>query len=728
MPSPIPPGSPLGATERTALSYLSRYLFQELRFLKGVGPCLGKRFAQLGIVSPWGMVCYLPHEYETFFQGPLAQGVGRKMQVEITPCSSVHKSYKTRGGASRIRCVTPDNEFLDLVFFNNSPSMKRLLPQTHWLIRGELGLHGTTYQMIHPEEMHPIVTPPPPPPPSSSSPCPRATPSPSHVGDGEGVALGQGVRMPMLVPKYAMKCGLSQNTFRRIRDQAWEGFKNLPCEEWLSPEICETYRWPSWKEALRCAHYPQSLHEVHANALWRTRLAFDELVGQQLAFLKEKAFFQTLRAPVLSGPSEECFFDVLPFSLTSHQRTVWARVFQEMGRETPMRRLIHGDVGSGKTALAFLALRHAAACGVQGVLLAPTEILARQHYAVFSQWLDGTDVRVALLLGKRKKDLQAIASGEAQIVIGTHALFQENVTFAHLGLAVIDEQQRFGVAQRRSLMEKGLAPHLLLLSATPIPRTFELALWGNVDVSLLPERPFPHNVTTLLVSLDRLQDLEEFLHKKLAVGERVYWICPLIEEDEEGTLGSLHQRVTYLEQRFPGKVGFLHGRMKTDEKESVMQAFRNGEIHILVSTTVIEVGVHVPEATVMVIEHSERFGLSQMHQIRGRVGRDGRAGYCFLLYAKPLSFVARERLRILRKSDDGFEIAEKDWQLRGGGDVVGFVQSGFFAFRFADLQRDNHWLVQARNEAARIWGYHPPHAHFLMHLFGWDENGLIQAG
>jgi len=479
--------------------------------------------------------------------------------------------------------------------------------------------------------------------------------------------------------------------------------------EWLEPEYHKRQKWPDWDAAVATAHTPEDENVLLPEHPARARLAYDELLANQLtlALVRHRQRRIGGRSYQGDGSLRAKMMDTLPFTLTSAQERALSEIDADMREPARMLRLLQGDVGSGKTVVAALAMLSAIETGAQAALMAPTEILARQHAQTLKPWLDAIGVRFVILTGRDKGKarevlLDQILNGAAQVIIGTHAIFQETVDFADLGLAVIDEQHLFGVHQRLQLSSKGKGTDVLVMTATPIPRTLTLTAYGDMDVSRLDEKPPGRKpVETLLISNKKMEDMVEGLARKIKDGARVYWVCPLVEESEVLDLAAAEERFDILRYRF-GKVGLVHGRMKPAEKDEVMQRFAAGELDILVATTVIEVGVDVPKATIMVIEHAERFGLSQLHQLRGRVGRGGDQSYCFLIYSGPLGETAKERLSIMRETEDGFLIAEKDLKLRGGGDILGVKQSGLPAFRLADLNVHGELLAAARDDARLI--------------------------
>jgi len=522
---------------------------------------------------------------------------------------------------------------------------------------------------------------------------------------------GKGVEnVAKLWPLYPLTAGVSQTAMARVIATGLallEG-KNIP--EWLPQKLLEKFGWPTFLEALTASHNLEEEGDVEPQAIHRTRLAFDEIYAHQLALTHVR---RTTRqhpgiAHDLVGEKRERFLAALPFNLTGDQAQTLRDIDQDMTAPTPMLRLVQGDVGSGKTVVALLALLRAVEAGYQGALMAPTEILAQQHYESAVKIMAPLGVNVVLLTGKltaaqKKKTKALIADGFADIIIGTHALAQESMVFDRLSLAVVDEQHRFGVKQRLALTEGGKAPDVLIMTATPIPRTLALTFFGDMDTSIIAEKPPGRSaIDTRVMSADKLGDIAMGLERILARGEQVYWVCPLVDESELSDLSAASARYEDLAKIYGDKAALLTGKMKGTDKEEAMRAFKAGETKILVATTVIEVGVDVPNATTMVIEHAERFGLSALHQLRGRVGRGAKKSTCLLLFSGNLSELAQERLAAMRDSEDGFYLAEKDLELRGPGDVLGTRQSGQVMTRVADLHVHRDLIPLARELAEDV--------------------------
>ncbi len=509
-------------------------------------------------------------------------------------------------------------------------------------------------------------------------------------------------------PVYPLSAGVTNKTMNKAVTGGLSVTRPLP--EWLDAEFKKRNDWPDWHDAVRAVHAPMSDADLEGDSKARQRLAYDELLANQLTLCLVRARQSKLSGRAYNGDGglRRRLIENLPFDLTGAQKRSLDEISSDMGEPLRMLRLLQGDVGSGKTIVAALALLQAVEAGVQGALIAPTEILARQHGQGLVPLLEAIGVRCVVLTGRDKGSargdlLKQIENGEAQIIIGTHAIFQKDVTYHDLGLAVIDEQHRFGVQQRLALTDKGQGVDVLVMTATPIPRTLTLTAYGDMDSSRLDEKPPGRKpIDTRLFSNDKIESIVDGLQRRIADGARIYWVCPLVEESDVMDLAAAEERYDILRGRFGDRVGLVHGKMKAEDRDIVMAKFAVGDLDVLVATTVIEVGVNVPEATIMVIEHAERFGLSQLHQLRGRVGRGGDRSYCFLVYAGPLGEIAKERLNTMRDTEDGFVISEKDLMLRGGGDVLGVRQSGLPVFKNADLNIHGELLAAARDDARLI--------------------------
>ena len=600
---------------------------------------------------------------------------------------------------------------LTLIFFRaNAGWIEKALPlgETRW-VSGLVELYDAFRQMVHPD----------------------------RILDEAGLAA-----LPPVEPVY----GLTEGLFPRVMAKAAAGaLARLPqMPEWQDDRFLRAAGWLSFGESLARLHRPQAPQDLAPEGKFAARLAFDELLSHQLALRLVRAKMQVARGRPKNaeGRIAAKILGALPFALTGDQQKAAAEISADLSGEKRMLRLLQGDVGSGKTVVALLAMAHAVEAGQQAALMAPTEILARQHFATIAPLARAAGLRLALMTGRdkaseRRATLDGLASGTLDLVVGTHALVQEDVAFHRLGLAVIDEQHRFGVHQRLALGEKGEAVDVLAMTATPIPRTLALAYFGDMDLSSLREKPpGRQKIDTRAVNVERIDEVVAGLSRAMNSGARVYWVCPLVEGSEDSDLAAAQDRAEDLRKFFGAEVGLVHGQMKGRDKDAAMVDFASGATKILVATTVIEVGVNVPEATIMVIEHAERFGLAQLHQLRGRVGRGTGKSSCILLYAGPLGETAKARLEILRATEDGFRIAEEDLRLRGEGEVLGAKQSGAPGFKIARLDLHADLLRAARDEAEKMLGVDPEltsergrHLRLLLYLFDRDQAlKLLRAG
>jgi ATP-dependent DNA helicase RecG len=574
--------------------------------------------------------------------------------------------------------VSDQTGTLTLVFFHAFVDhLKRSLPEGETrFISGEISWYGEEPQIAHPD----------------------------HILTAEEF---QG--MPLIEPVYPLTAGLSPKILGRAIRTALERLPELA--EWQDAAWKQSQRWPDFTAALKALHNPQITETPSLNSPSHLRLAYDELLANQLALSLVRGHMKRASGRSFAGDGQRRakVIAALPYKLTGAQVFANAEIQNDMASPSRMLRLLQGDVGSGKTIVALLALAAVVECGAQGAFMVPTEILARQHIMSLTPLCQAAGISIAVLTGrekgKQREDiLDRLAEGSIDILIGTHALFQEGVEFKDLGLVVIDEQHRFGVHQRLALQAKaGRATDLLVMTATPIPRTLALTVYGDMDVSKLTEKPAGRlPIDTRVLPLERLDEVVAGLGRSIKSGQRAYWVCPLVEESELVDLAAAEDHFKYLEHKFPRRIGLIHGRLKGADKDSVMADFKSGAIDILVSTTVIEVGVDVPEASIMVIENAERFGLAQLHQLRGRVGRGTAKSTCLLLYQEPLGETAKARLKIMRETEDGFRIAEEDLRLRGAGEMLGTQQAGLPLFRIADLAAHGDLLAAARDDAALI--------------------------
>jgi ATP-dependent DNA helicase RecG len=607
--------------------------------------------------------------------------------------------------------ASDDTGAIVLTYFNaRKDYIEKILPKgTLRYVSGTTTLYDGTLQMVHPD----------------------------RVVDEAGLA-----NLPLVEPVYPLTEGLWLNQVRRAEEAAISRLPNLP--EWQDPAWLSRQHFPPFADALRHLHHPSEPADVRPETLAWQRLAYDEFLAGQLALALVRKYLRRSsgRRTVGDGRLRAKIKSALPYALTPSQTRASAEIIGDLAKPERMLRLLQGDVGSGKTVVGLLAAAAVIETGRQAALMAPTEILARQHLRTIVPLADAAGLRVAVLTGRergreRSKILQRLVDGDIDLLVGTHALFQEEVAFHDLALAIVDEQHRFGVHQRLALARKGEAVDVLVMTATPIPRTLVLTYFGDMDVSELREKPAGRKpVDTRSIALDRIDEVVAAVGRALNDGRRVYWICPLVEEVETTDLAAAQDRFRALEQRFGDAVDLVHGRMKGADKDRAMRRFSEGEARLLVATTVIEVGVDVPEASVMVIEHAERFGLAQLHQLRGRVGRGTDRSSCLLLYKAPLSETAKARLSVMRETEDGFRIAEEDFKLRGEGDVLGTRQSGMPGFRVANAAVHGKLLQAASDDAALILARDPKLTtargealRVLLYLFERDEAvRLVQAG
>jgi len=651
-------------------------LFAPVTSLPGVGPRYGKLFERLAGPHIVDLLWHLPVEIiDRSFTPKIADAPAGAIAT-ITVTVDAHEPPRNPRQPYRVRC-RDETGFLHLVFFHaKGDYLERLLPVgAVRVVSGKVEHFNNQVQITHPD----------------------------HVESPDAM-----VRLKTIEPVYPLTAGLSLKMVQKAIDAALARAPELP--EWLDAPYLARHQWPPWRTALTTAHAPETRDGLSSMTPARQRLAFDELLANQLAIALVRAHQKRLpgRALGAAGALRRSVIVTLPFSLTLGQQRALAEICADMAAPSRMLRLLQGDVGSGKTVVALLAMLDAVEAGAQGAIMAPTELLARQHLATLQQLVGSAPVEIALLTGREKgrmRDnlLARLASGEIGILVGTHALLEDDVVFKDLALAVIDEQHRFGVEQRVQLGAKGRAVDILVMTATPIPRTLMLTAYGDLDASRLEEKPAGRQpVTTRTLPALRLDEVIEAVRRALGRGAKIYWICPLVEESEAIDLAAVTERHAQLQKLFGPRVGLVHGRMKGTERDRTMEAFAGTGIDLLVATTVVEVGVDVPDATVMVIEHAERFGLAQLHQLRGRIGRSDKPSACLLVYGAPLGATAKQRLQILRESEDGFRIAEEDLRLRGAGEVLGTRQSGLPAMRLADLALHGELLEAARDDAKLI--------------------------
>ncbi len=686
-------------------------LFASLESLDGVGPKTAQHFRGLDVTAPRDLVFTLPHavidrRLRTTVAGAALPAV---MTVPVEVLS--HKPARNKGAAYRVTVEDAETTF-QLVFFHaRGDYWAKVLPVgARRIVSGKVEIFDGLAQMVHPDFIVP-------------------------EDDETGI--------PPFEPVYPLTAGVTQKLMFKATRSALNQVPQV--SEWIDAEQLKTAGWPSFNEALTQAHSPTDEQDVSVFAPARERLAYDELMAHQLTLALARA--QERRKPgrssVGSGTLQARVLAALPYRPTGAQERAIADINSDLASSQKMNRLLQGDVGAGKTLVAFMALLRAVEAGGQGVMMAPTEILARQHLEGLRPLAEQAGVVLELLTGRdkgreRSDKLSALARGDIKILVGTHAVFQKDVAFYDLRLAVVDEQHRFGVRQRLELGRKGQGVDVLVMTATPIPRSLALAQYGDMDVSVLDEKPAGRKpIKTALVNTERMEEIVDRLRAVIAEGRQCYWVCPLVEESETLDLTAAEQRFKHLRATLgEGTVGLVHGQMPPADKDAAMARFQSGQTKVLVATTVIEVGVNVPNATIMVIERAETFGLAQLHQLRGRVGRGDAASTCLLLYQAPLSESGRRRLEVLRETEDGFVISETDLQMRGAGDVIGTAQSGIPRFRIADLERQSGLMATAQSDARHLLSQDPTlessrgqAARLLLWLMRQDESiRLISVG
>jgi len=685
-------------------------VFADVTTLKGVGPrvsealgrAMGTRIKDLLLTPPSGLI---DRSYS-----PKISDAKTDEICTFTVTVGTHIAPSNRNRPYRIR-VFDETGDMTLTFFKaRGDYLRRTLPEgSERIISGKTEVFNAELQMTHPDYVL----------------------APENADD-----------LPLYETLYPLSAGLSQKVARKAVMGALQKLPTLP--EWLDSAMLQQQDWPSFHEAIIRLHAPEHPVDVKVDAPPRLRLAYDELLAKQLAIalVRENTRRAKGRPLIATGQYVDDLLKGVPFKPTGAQTHAFAEISADMTSPYRMARLLQGDVGAGKTFVAAMACAQAAEAGAQVAMMAPTEILARQHAETLKAMLEPVGLTVEAVTGRDKgKPRQALATGLAEgyidVVVGTHALFQDAVEFKDLGLVIIDEQHRFGVHDRLKLTEKGHKPDLLVMTATPIPRTLALTAYADLDVSKLDEKPAGRRpIETRILPLQRLDDVIEGVGRAIKKGDQVYWVCPLVEDSELIDLSSVEDRHRQLTAIFGNRVGLLHGRLSAQEKEAMSQAFKRGEYDILVATTVIEVGVDAPNATIMVIEHAERFGLAQLHQLRGRVGRGDKQSSCLLMYKGPLSVNGKARLEIMRQSEDGFLIAEKDWELRGSGDLLGSRQSGLPNYKLADLDRHKSLLETAVQDARLLAQTDPAlttprgeAARNLLYLFEQDFGiALMKAG
>lgn len=651
-------------------------LFAPLQSISSLGPQREKLLAKLTGPRVIDLLLHLPHDIVV--RRPLKHFSEANPGELVTLTAQIieHHGSKRRGQRYLITCHD-GQDYFDLVYFHGHQYLAKMLPpHQHKTISGKVERFLGRCEIVHPD----------------------------FVGSPHQRRLWEGAQ-----PIYALTTGITQKVILSLCQRALETLPSTP--DWLSESLRTHKNWPIWHDAIQQAHQPKNNASTGLQTPFRQRLIFDELLANQLGLKLLRTNLQNVPGHAMKSPQNlvTSIRNLLPFELTSDQIKTLGQITQDMCCPQQMLRLVQGDVGSGKTVVALLAAAHVIENGFQAAFLAPTDILAHQHFETLTRLSQG-HINITLLTGRikgkaREKILQQLVSGKIQLLIGTHALIEDDVVFHQLGLAIIDEQHRFGVEQRLKLTEKAKNPHILSMTATPIPRTLQSILYGDLDVSIIREKPAGRPTPqTKVLHESRLDDVIQAVQRALEQGTKVFWVCPLVEESETLDLTAAQERFESLQHIFGAKVGLIHGKMKGAEKDAIMHEFAQGDIDILVATTVIEVGVDVKAANIMIIENAQRFGLSQLHQLRGRIGRhqDAKTPVCLLIWKHPLTETAKRRLEIMRQTCDGFEIAEEDLKLRGSGELLGKLQSGMPRFRLFDWEQDSESLYPLLKEADQL--------------------------
>lgn len=652
-------------------------LFAAIETLEGVGPKTAKHLEQINVTRPRDLLFTLPFSGVNRERRESVRDVVAPDTVTVEVLVGQHRPPRNRGGAYRINVEDAQTSF-QLVFFHaRADYLLKILPEgERRIVSGKVEMFDGIFQMVHPDHVLPME---------------------------------EAAEIPRFEPLYPLTAGVTQKQMSKAVRGAVS--RTVALGEWIDLEQKKRSSWPDWHEAVVLAHNPKTAFDLAATAPARERLAYDELMAHQLTLALARSQLRRAkgRATVGNGTLQQRVLASLPYAPTQAQTRAIAEITGDMAKPIRMNRLLQGDVGAGKTLVALMALLVAVESGGQGVLMAPTEILARQHVEGLQPLATAAGVRLEILTGRdkgvdRRAKLEALAQGEIDILVGTHAVFQKDVEFNDLRLAVVDEQHRFGVRQRLELGQKGQSSDVLVMTATPIPRSLALSQYGDMDVSVLDEKPPGRQpIKTALISTGRMDEVIDHLRRAVSEGKQAYWVCPLVEESEKLDLTAAEERFKRLRAALgEDVVGLVHGQMPAQDKDRAMAAFVAGQTSVLVATTVIEVGVNVPNATIMVIERAEIFGLAQLHQLRGRVGRGEGASTCLLMYQAPLGETAERRLTTLRDTEDGFRISEVDLEIRGAGDLIGTAQSGLPRFRVADMERQTALMAVAQSDARKL--------------------------
>ena len=657
------------------------HLFSSISTLTGIGPKLENLFKKLVGNKLIDLLWHIPYNLINYnkYEDLNKAEINTLVTIKIT--INKHNPSRFKRQPYKINCTCKGIP-IDIIYFNaRHPVIKSTLPiGEDRYVSGKLDYYKNTFQITHPSNIFKVE-------------------DIKDIKDNE--------------PIYSLTAGLNQKIFYKNIKKILPKLPNL--DEWIDSNILNKYSFLSWKDSLTAIHNPKTKDDLLNSNINRRRLAFDELLSNQLAISIVRNYNKKFKGIEFKSSNLllNKFIDTLPFKLTSSQQKVWQEINKDLESSSQMLRLLQGDVGSGKTIIAILASLKAIESGYQSSILVPTSILAQQHFNTATKLLQNFSINILILTGKDKgsqkiKKLQEIENGKVNLIIGTHALIQENVNFKSIGLVIIDEQHRFGVYQRMSFTHKGKKPSIIVMSATPIPRTLTLAAYGDMDESKITEKPLGRlPIITTSLTLSKTEILIQRLKNKLKNNEKTYWVCPLIQESEESDLKAANERYKSLINKFNEKVLLIHGQLKEKEKETIMEKFKNEDYKILVSTTIIEVGIDVPDANIIIIEHAERFGLAQLHQLRGRVGRNNIQSNCILLHKDKIGKNAKKRISKMKETNDGFEIAKEDLKIRGSGEILGVKQSGMPSFKIADLSYDNDLLEDVRHYVKKISDINP---------------------
>ena len=685
-------------------------LYKEIETINGFGPQTTITFKKLCGSRFLDVIFHLPNSLiKRIIIQDLQELYLFKRVIISGKIKSTWSSYKKP--KLSIATIEINNQILEIIYFNVNKAWfhKNFVKNEEVIVSGELNKKGNKWQIIHPD----------------------------YIFDKKS-----NLSIPIYETTYSLTYGLTHKKIKKAITQSTQVLTGF--NEWINSELIKNNKWFNFYHSLIKIHFPETLEEVNNTRIYRERIAYDEALARQLALnLIRKYKFKSLQSPLSNKNAiKNKLLEKLPFSLTEDQKSVLKTIYINLNSKERMFRLLQGDVGSGKTIVAFFSILHVVENGYQGALMAPTEILAYQHYNFFKQYEDYLKIKICLLTSKinktdKNKIITDISNGNVNIIIGTHAIIQSNIIYKNLRLAIIDEQHRFGVYQRLELSKKSPNTDFMVMTATPIPRTLVLTDYGDMDISILYNKPKNRPIiNTISVSIPRMKEVINAVSRAISKNDQIFWVCPLVKDSEKLDLAAAETRAKYLENYFPKKVALVHGQMSSEEKETALSEFSSQNKPILVATTVIEVGIDIPNATVMIIEHAERFGLAQLHQLRGRVGRGTKESICILLYNSNIGNIAKERLSVMRETNDGFIISEKDLKLRGAGEVLGTKQSGGQMFKVLDINIHENLIKIANKEAKLIINKNPTlsgetgdNLKILLYLFDQDKAiKLINSG